>query len=533
MQRFGEAVTLGADRAFLRRARRATRNWLRGALHRRRGSESGFTLIELITVVAILPIVIGGISIALLSVFNLQDSVSNRVGDSNDELVSSAYFNKDVQSAQQIQTTNNPVCGSTGQQLLGLEWGLNTTTATYETVVSYVQTTTGTTTSLVRNVCTSGASATPTSSDTIGHDVGNPTVALNPTSFSSKTNQGWTSTQGLFGVTLNIDAPGSGYSYALSGLPSAGASTGSASQVVSNEGLPGCNLANPGTGTYANILCFADFSSFLSTFTSPSATCTQMKFSIADTSDLLQFCLSVTPNNQFPGGVTAEPQGIPTYDNVAQGGNSEPYLGNNGFYQGIQGEPAISQRPQPQDPCSPCTFAGANSALTTLTFTDIEVTNANGEAATGWTLVTGDAESTDSNEWNIYTNTTSPTPVDWEILPNSTTSLYGNTCYDTADSASNGLFAYKGPVPPTDTTVGSPTNGLSGDDSALTVSASQPYTPYTTNAASVGCEADTQLDKTGTLMLAAPEPTGSYAPQSLSISMQGGGYQAVFVGVLL
>ena len=148
MQRFGEAVTLGADRGLFRRARRATRNWLRGALHRRRGSESGFTLIELITVVAILPIVIGGLSVALLSVFNLQDGVSNRVGDSNDELVSSAYFNKDVQSAQQIETTATPACGSTGLQLLGLEWDLNTTTTTYETVVSYVQTTTGTTTSL-------------------------------------------------------------------------------------------------------------------------------------------------------------------------------------------------------------------------------------------------------------------------------------------------------------------------------------------------------------------------------------------------
>ena len=85
MQRFGEAVTLGADRGLFRRARRATWSWLRGALHRRRGSESGFTLIELITVVAILPIVIGGLSVALLSVFNLQDGVSNRVGDSNDD----------------------------------------------------------------------------------------------------------------------------------------------------------------------------------------------------------------------------------------------------------------------------------------------------------------------------------------------------------------------------------------------------------------------------------------------------------------
>jgi len=516
-------------------ARRATRR--RVAVQ----GESGFTLIELMIVVVILPIVVGGISVALLSVFGLQNQTNNRIGDSNDELVSSSTFNKDVQSAQQVETVTAPACGSTGQQLLGLEWNQNTTTTTYETVVSYVTITTGTTTSLVRNLCISGASATPTSSFVIAHDVGAPTVALNPTGFSYKTDQGWTTAEGLFGITLNIAAPRSGYTYALSGLPSAGSSTGSATQIVQNKNLPGCNLANPGTGTYARVLCFVDFSSFLSTFTNPSATCTPMKFSIADSSDLLQFCLSVSPTNQ----VTAEPQGIPTYDNVAQGGNSEPYLGNNGFYQGILGEPAISQRPQPYDGCGtggsnpPCTFGGANGALTTLTFTGIKVTNANNEPATGWTLVTGDAESTDSSEWNVYTNTTSPA-VDWQILPNSSTSLYGNTCYDDYDAAGNGLFVYNGQIPPTDATVGNPGNrggnipgGLSTNDSALSVNATPPYTTYPTNATSVGCEADVQLDKTGTLMLAAPEPSGSSAAQSLSISMQAGGYQAVFLGVLL
>ena len=145
--------------------------------------------------------------------------------------------------------------------------------------------------------------------------------------------------------------------------------------------------------------------------------------------------------------------------------------------------------------------------------------------------MTGDAESTDTSEWNIYTNTTSPTPVDWNILPNSGTSLYGNTCYDSHDPANSGLFTYTGSIPPTD--VGNPTVGLSTHDSALTVNATPPYTQYPTNTASVGCEADQQLDKTGTLMLIAPEPSGSSAPQSLSISMQGSSYQAVFLGVLL
>jgi hypothetical protein len=263
-----------------------------------------------------------------------------------------------------------------------------------------------------------------------------------------------------------------------------------------------------------------------------------MKFAIADSPDLLQFCLSVSPTNS----TTVEPQGIPTYDDVSQGGNSQPYLGNNGFYQGIQGEPAISQRPQPTDVCGTsgqpaCTFVGANGALTTLTFTGIQVTNASGQPATNWVLVTGDAESTDSGEWNVYSNTTTPSPVTWQILPNSTTSFYGNSCYDTQDSANgnSGLFKYTGTVPPTDSSVGDPSagTGLSANDTALPITASQPYSQYPTNAASVGCESDVQLDKTGALMLAAPEPSGSSGAQSMSITMQAGGYQAVFVGVLL
>ena len=70
--------------------------------------EDGFTLIELVIVVVVLPIVIGGITVALLSVFGLQNSVQNRIGNSNDQLVSASTFNKDVQSAQQIETVATP-----------------------------------------------------------------------------------------------------------------------------------------------------------------------------------------------------------------------------------------------------------------------------------------------------------------------------------------------------------------------------------------------------------------------------------------
>ena len=55
---------------------------------------------------------------------------------------------------------------------------------------------------------------------------------------------------------------------------------------------------------------------------------------------------------------------------------------------------------------------------------------------------------------------------------------------------------------------------------------------YTTGVSSILCESDQQLNKTGTLMLASPEPT-SLAPQSLTVTMKGAGIEALFLGVLL
>ncbi len=490
-------------------ARRATRQRIGG------NDESGFTLIELVIVVVILPIVVGAISVALLSVFNLQGQTQNRIGDSNDSLVSSSTFNKDVQSAQQIETATTPACGVSGQtQLVGLQWALDGN-GNYDTVVSYVtvpsaSTTspTGTTTSLVRELCTTPGSSTPTSSHVISHDAGTPAVAFNPNGFIAP-KATWKSTQGLYGVTLSITAPGSNYAYTLTGLPGASTSTGSASQIQLTQNPAGCNLASPGSGNYAKVLCFADFTGFKNTNSAscPGGVGQQMKLSIADSPDVLEFCVSDPTGN-------VNPYAIPTYYNPgANGYNSEAYLGNNGFYTGIPGNPALYQLPN-------------NGAYSVVNFTNIEVTNAVGEPATGWTLIAGDAESTDSGEWINFTSN-----LTWSILPNTTTSLYGNSCYDAHDTGDSGLFQWKGATPPTTAAVGNSATGPPAAGNATTLPT--PTGPnYTTGVSSILCESDQQLNKTGTLMLASPEPATS-APQSVTVTMKGAGYQALFLGVLL
>lgn len=490
--------------------------------------DGGFTLVELIIVVAILPIVVGAIAVALISVFGLQNTVTTRIGDSNDALVSSADFNRDVQSAQQIETLLTPACGSTtggAQQLVGLQWGLDPNgDGTYETIVSYVEVPSGSNNLLERWVCNGGASAKPTVTSVLGHNVGSPTIALNPTGFRTNTDAGWTSTQGLYGVTISVYAPspknaGTEFHYTLTGLPSASSSNGSPPSSGQPSQDASCSLANPGSGAYATQLCFADFSSYASVFKTPPNTCQKMVFQIADSPDFLSFCLLISPSSQ-----TVLPEQIPTYDIPNQGSGSEPYLGNNGFYQGIQGEPAISQRPQPTG-CTPpgCSiFNGVNGAQTTLTFSNIQVTNASNQPATGWTLVTGDAESTDTNGWLMFQNASVP----WSILPNSTSSLYGNSCYNDANPPSNsGLLAFGNP-----NGVGTPQNGPPAGSTVINVPTTPPFTTYATGDENILCEADEQLDHTGALMLAAPE--SGVGQQNVTITLKGEGYQAIFIGIL-
>src|SRR5665213_506013 len=106
----------------------------------RNKNDRGFTLVELLIVLTIVPIIIGALSAGLLAVFSMQNSVSNRLSNSSDSQIVSANYIQDVQAAQRITTANMataPGCGAASQtQLLGLEWDLQG--AAFQTVVSYV-----------------------------------------------------------------------------------------------------------------------------------------------------------------------------------------------------------------------------------------------------------------------------------------------------------------------------------------------------------------------------------------------------------
>ncbi len=445
-------------------------------------SEDGFTLIELIIVTAVLPVVIGAIAMALVSVFSLQSSVTNRLSDSGDAQVVSASFESDVQSASFITAPSAPTqgvlqsapqnpapCETTAQaantstsEVLGLEWGSG------KTEISYVDAPQGAAYNLLRNYCHNG-STTPVTSVVVSRDISFgqtatvtcSTLATSECSGTANYTNSWVSAAGVTGVTFSITEPGSNYKYTLTALPGASSPSNDQSQVANANSS--CGFATPGTGTYASSLCFVDFSPYSQTpVACPQApTLQEISAPIANTPYTMTFCLGVS-------GASVSPHAIPTYFAPP---TSEAFLGNNGFYTGIPGDPALYQ-----------TGAGT----TTVTINNIQVLDSNGNPASGWELVTGDAESTDAGESLSWT---SNKVLNGLPNTNSATAPYGNAC------------AYPSLPGGVDLT------GL--------------------GTTTVTCAASVSSDKTGTVMLEA------LTPSSLTVTMVGTGLEAIFIGLLL
>jgi prepilin-type N-terminal cleavage/methylation domain-containing protein len=418
--------------------------------------DQGFTLIELIVVVAVMPIIVGGLSLGLVSILSLQSGVSGRLSDSADAQVVSVNFDKDVQSAANITTSTSAGCGP-GKQLLGLEWDASLQPGSFQTVVSYVivQNSGGTTSSLRRQFCT-GGSSTPTNTVTLSSDVPNsqPAPTIAPPSKNAAATANWTPTAGVTSVSFPITGSATTYTYSEVAVPGQSANANAPSTITPPTTT--CGFATPDTGTYASSLCFVDFSKY-NAAQAAAPGCQQISAGITNTPFTISFCLSVS-------GSPVLPASIPTYTNPP---TSEAFLGNNGFYTGIPGNPALYQTAQ---------------GTSTATLTNIKVLDANGSPATGWGLVTGDAESTDQNESMTWTS-----DQVLNLIPNSPASAIGNAC--------------AAPVSP---------DGLTG-----------------VGTQTVECAATVSSDKTGTVMLDASTPT------TLTVQMVGTGLEAMFIGLLL
>ena len=204
-----------------------------------RGSE-GFTLIELIIVIAILPLIMGGIAVALITTLTTTASTANRIGDSADAQVTSAFYVRDVQSAMDLTTssaaTDPAECASgapvsaSSTLLLGLYWAGtgSTDSVTSYWLVATPHTPAATTYQLVRSSCqnasaTSTSPISPTSTSALALD---PSAASSAATVTCATTVscasysiGWVTTAGISGVSLSALEPGSSYSYTLTATP--------------------------------------------------------------------------------------------------------------------------------------------------------------------------------------------------------------------------------------------------------------------------------------------------------------------------
>jgi hypothetical protein len=537
-------------------------------------NEAGFSLVELIIVTLITPVIIGAITLALISIFSLQSSTSNRVSNSGDAQIVSSNFETDVQNASLITSASSglspqckpasPIAG--GTQVLGLQ-----SSANGGTVISYEDVPNGNGgNSLMRYVCQGGANSSPASASAISGNVpsgqtvsitcdatlasaqtsGTSSTTLNVTPLpatvantdhiqvssngSTETYVAAASAIGAISLTVSSQSPASSPGFAIGSqvVDSSWATNncGANSNWISTTSVTAVRFAtlgagkNPyayqlvavprpsstpsqpttvsppnsscvfaaGSGTYTSSLCFVDFSSWNSYSGTSSSSCPgaglAMSAGLTNTSYTLTFCLNVQSVVTSTGALVSGPIGTNAgYNGVAAVSfptYPQAFLGNNNFYTVASAQhPALYQQ---------------NSSVgktTTVTITNVEVSDTNdGTPATGWELVTGDAETTDASESTTWSTSNPNTPLN--LLPNTPTSPVGDACSN--------------PVSP---------SGLTGVD-VVTYVGSQ----------TVQCQSstsDTAQARSGTVMLESPAPT------QLTVTMVGTGLEAMFLGILL
>ncbi len=487
--------------------------------------EQGFTLVELMIVTVIIPIIVGALSVSLISVFSLQSSVSNRLGDSANSQVVTTNFTADVQRAASITTNATlSVCGA-GTQLLGVQLG----SGDYVSYTAVAQTY-NTLYSLVRNECiASGTPGTPgalTSSTTLAYDVNQPcTVApLNSANClvvtaddNAKTpalqdTSSWLSTQGITSVQFNLYASQSKYAYTIAAEPLGADSTPAANLGAIGTG-ESCGFALPGTGTYASQLCFFDFAN---TFANGVPNNAPFK-------EYVPGGYVLTANLTVTGSPVVAAAKFPTWQNAFLGNAS-----NNGtpFYSGV-GCPATDTttiqtngKTYGRPSCiSPAIYqqGSANLQSNTIKFTNIQLVTSSGAKVTGYEIVTADAETTDQNE-----------SIAWS------SNLNFNQIPDSPLASPATPWLYQGDACSTGTNSGGVTT-YGGD---ITDAAGNVLSVPVTNAPTVTCNSNwsASAPRTGTLLLEVSPPasgTGANGTTSIQAVITGAGLEGVSFGLLL
>jgi prepilin-type N-terminal cleavage/methylation domain-containing protein len=203
---------------------------LRTRIEARRRSEdrgeAGFSLIELLVVVVILPLVVGAISVALLAIFQNETPIANSLTASGDAQVASSYYAQDVQGANWVTTKSSLSCSSpAGSSLLLSISPDDVASSAIKNVTSYVEVpnSPSSTFAIKRETCTGGTGSPATNVRAVAHNATSATtLSISPSTVQTAAGSGWTAAPGTASVQLLLVEPARGSStssYTLSAAP--------------------------------------------------------------------------------------------------------------------------------------------------------------------------------------------------------------------------------------------------------------------------------------------------------------------------
>jgi hypothetical protein len=373
--------------------------------------------------------------------------------------------------------------------------------------ISYVEVlSSGTSYNLVRNLCSDVSNlSTPISSRILAYDIEQPcsaTVTSNcqslPVAYTNTTavtTTSWVPTQGITSVAFDLVALKSSYLYVASAEP-LGADSTAANRLGSTATGNSCGFALPNTGYYATQLCFFDFATYFANGVIPNNTLI---------TEYVPGGYKFTANLTVTGDTNVVAANFPTYQ-YAFLGNA-----NNGsaFYSGVgcpTSDPTtyvVAGVTYGTPSCISPAIYQHGGGTTTVTLSNITLTTVTGALATGYEIVTADAETTDVGESHTWTSN-----LGFNQVPDTQTSPEGDAC-SSIDSNGN------------------PIGG--GDMTPASIS----------NSATVFCGStwqDSGTPRTGTLLLAVAPPgsgTGANGSTQIQDVMVGTGLQGVSFGLLL
>jgi prepilin-type N-terminal cleavage/methylation domain-containing protein len=201
-------------------------------------SDDGFTLIELMVVLVIMPLIVGAIAAAII--VSLQDSITTkaRLTDSSNAQITSTFYVGDVQGAQFVTTdatidfpkvcVKPPLPGSPRPTLV---LGLYRIAITSPPLSVGYWVTNGPTPQLVRDSCSvpqPGADPVFSTEAILSDDISpaGVSVAILPSEFATAAATGWMATltstapiASISGINLSVAEPGSNYTFNLLATP--------------------------------------------------------------------------------------------------------------------------------------------------------------------------------------------------------------------------------------------------------------------------------------------------------------------------